>query len=116
MKAVIELERQGYSVSLKGERVQVERKVGFSPDAGSVEILIQGMKEQKAEAIRFLKQRRMSVWCPYKGLPRWVSWDACLWHRERNDPACQGCKPERRPQSQAKKNILKQEWGNGEYR
>lgn len=104
MKAVIELERQGYSVSLKGESLQVERKVGFSPDAGSVKILIQEIKEKKAEAIRFLKQRRMSVWCPYKGLPRWVSWDACFWHREMNDPACQDCRPERRPQSERKRN------------
>lgn len=105
MKAVIELERQGYSVSLKGECVQVERKVGFSPDAGSVKILLQEIKEKKSEAVRYLKQRRMSVWCNYKGFARFVSWDACLWHREANDPACQGCSPERRPQSE--RNRLK---------
>ena len=100
MKAVIELEREGYSISLNRERVQVERKVGFSPDAGSVKILLQEIKGKKPEAVRYLKQRRMSVWCPYRGLPRWVSWDACLWHREVNDPVCQGCSPERRPQSE----------------
>ena len=105
MKAVIELEREGYSVSLKGERVQVERKAGFSPDAEPVKILLQEIKEKKPEAVRYLKQRRMSVWCPYKGFPRWVSWDACLWHREMNDSACQGCSPERRPQSQARKTF-----------
>lgn len=116
MKAVIELEREGYSISLKGDKIQVERKVGFSPDAGPVKILLQEIREKKAEAVWFLKQRRLSVWCNYKGFARFVSWDACLYHRERNDPACQGCRPARRPQSQAKKNILKQEWGNGECR
>jgi len=105
MKAVIELERQGYSVSLNRERVQVERKVGFSPDAGPVKILLQEIKEKKPEAVRYLKQRRMSVWCPYKGLPRWVLWDACLWHREANDSACQRCSPERRPQSEKVRSI-----------
>jgi len=102
MKAVIELEREGYSVSLEGGKIRMERKEGFSPGAGTVEILLQEIKEKKPKAVRYLKQRRMSVWCPYKGLPRWVSWDACLWHREMNDPACQGCSPERRPQSERK--------------
>ena len=100
MKAVIELEREGYSISLDGDKIRMDRKVGFSPGVGSVKILLQKIKEKKPEAVQYLKQRRMSVWCPYKGLPRWVSWDACLWHREMNDPACQGCRPERRPQSE----------------
>jgi len=98
MKAVIALESHGYSVNLNGERVQVERKTGFSPDAETVKVLLQEIKEKRSKAVRFLKQRRISVWCPYKDLPRWVSWDACLYHRERNDPACQGCRPERRLQ------------------
>jgi len=100
MKAVIELERQGYSIGLNKERVQVERKAGFSPDVVVVNILLQEIKEKKPEAVRYLKQRRLSVWCPYKGLPRPVSWDACLWHREMNDPSCHGCKPEWRQQSE----------------
>ena len=104
MKAAIELERQGYSVSLQGDRIQMERKVGFSPNVGSVNILLPEIKERKAEAVRYLKQRRMSVWCPYKGLPRWVSWDACLYHREMNDPACHFCDPEQRPQSERKRD------------
>jgi len=94
MKAVVELEREGYQVSLEGDRVQAERKVGFSPGVGPVKILLQEIRERKAEAVGYLKQRRQSVWCPYKGFRRWVSWDACLWHREMNDPACQGCRPE----------------------
>ncbi|MFH1628481.1 MAG: hypothetical protein ABIE47_07125 [Pseudomonadota bacterium] len=102
MKAVIELEREGYSISLDGDKIRMERKAGFFPDAGAVKILLQEIKERKPEAVRYLEQRRMSVWCPYKGLPRWVSWDACLWHREMNDSACHGCRPEQRPQSQAK--------------
>ena len=113
MKAVIELESQGYSVSMDGDKIQMQRKAGFSPGVGPVKILLQDIRERKPEAVRYLNQRRMSVWCPYKGLPRWVSWDACLYHRERNDPACQGCRPERRPQSQDKKNILEQEIDNG---
>ena len=104
MKAVMELESQGYSISLAGDKIQVEKKAGFCPDVEAVKILLMEISEKKPEAIRFLKQRRMSVWCPYKGLPRWVSWDACLWHRERNDPACQDCRPERRPQSERKRN------------
>ena len=44
MKAVVELEREGYAVSLKGERVQVERKAGFSPDVEKVKILLQQIK------------------------------------------------------------------------
>lgn len=100
MKAVIDLERQGYCVSLDGDKVQVERKAGFSPDVEKVKILLQEIKAKKPEAVRFLEQRRMSVWCPYNRLPRWVSYDVCLYHREMNDPECQGCSPERRPQSQ----------------
>ena len=100
MKAVIELEREGYSISLDGDKIRAERKEGFSPYVGTVEILLQEIKERKPEAIRYLKQRRQSVWCPYDGLPRWVSWDACLWHREMNDSACHGCRPERSPQSE----------------
>jgi len=100
MKAVMELEREGYIVSLKGDKIHVKRKVGFSPGIVTVEILLQEIKEKKADAIRYLKQRKMSVWCPYKRLSRWVSWDVCLWHRETNDSACQGCSPERRPQSE----------------
>ncbi len=102
MKAVFELEREGYSVSLDGDKIRMERKVGFSPGVGSVKILLQKIKEKKPDAIRYLKQRRMSVWCNYKGFARFVSWDACLYHRERNDPECQGCSPERRPQSEGK--------------
>ena len=105
MKAVIKMERQGYSIGLEGDSIQVERKVGFNPDVEPVKILLQKIKERKPEAVRYLKQRRMSVWCPYKRLSRWVSWDACLWHREANDPECQGCSPERRPQSQARKHF-----------
>ncbi len=100
MKAVMELEREGYFISLGGDKIWMERKAGFFPGVGPVKILLQEIKERKAEAVRYLKQRRMSVWCPYKGLPRWVSWDACLWHRECNDPACQGCRPEQRQQSE----------------
>lgn len=100
MKAIIELERQGYKVSMDGDKIQVERKAGFSPGVGPVKILLQEIRERKAEAIRYLKHRRVSVWCHYQGLPRWVSWDACLYHIEMNDPACHGCRPERRPQSQ----------------
>ena len=109
MKAAIELERQGYSISLDGDKIQMERKIGFSPDAGSVKILLQEIKEKKPEAVRYLKQRGMSIWCPYKGLPRWVSWDACLYHRERNDPACQGCRPERRSQKRSRHSALGRE-------
>ena len=49
MKAVIGLERQGYSISLNRERVQVERKEGFFPGAGRVNILLQEIKEKKPE-------------------------------------------------------------------
>ena len=101
MKSVIELERQGYCASLDGGKIRMERKAGFCPDIVAVKILLQEIREGKPDAIRYLKQRRMSVWCPYKGLPRFVSWDACLYHRERNDSACQGCSPERRQQSKA---------------
>ncbi|NQT55491.1 MAG: hypothetical protein HQ551_04615 [Desulfobacteraceae bacterium] len=105
MKAAIELERQGYSISLDGDKIRMERKEGFSPDIVRVRVLLQKIKERKPDAIRYLKQRRQSVWCPYDGLPRWVSWDACLYHREKNDPACQCCSPERRPQSQAREEV-----------
>lgn len=109
MKAVIKLERQGYSISLYGDKIQMERKAGFSPGVGPVKILLQEIKEKKPEAVRYLKQRRMSVWCPYKGFPRWVSWDACLWHRERNDSECQGCRPERRSQKRSRHSALGRE-------
>ena len=42
-------------------------------------------KDRKVENIN------KSVWCPYKSQPRWVSWAVCEWHREKNDPECQGC-------------------------
>jgi len=102
MKAVREIEKQGYSLNLEDGRIQARRKIGFSPDAETVKIVLQEIKEKKSEAVRFLKQRRISVWCSYKSLPRWVSWGACLWHREVNDPECQGCRPERRLQKETR--------------
>lgn len=102
MKAVIEMERQGYSISLDGDKIRMERKEGFSPDIVRVRVLLQKIKEKKPDAVRYLKQRRQSVWCHYREWPRWVSWEVCLWHREANDSECQGCSPERRPQSQAR--------------
>ncbi len=45
-----------------------------------------------------VKNMNESVWCPYKGQPRRVSWAACEWHRKENDPECQGCRPERKLQ------------------
>ena len=42
---------------------------------------------------RKVKNMNISVWCPYKGQPRWVSLAACEWHRHRQDPECRGCVP-----------------------
>lgn len=95
MRVVRDLERQGYYVSLRGDRIRMEIKTGFTPDAEAVDDLIQEIKSHKADAVRFLRERQVPVWCKGFDLPRWVSWDACLWHRDLNDPHCQDCRPGR---------------------
>jgi len=93
MRQVIELERQGYAVSLQGDRIQIQKKVGFSPDARKVRGLLHEIREQKADAIRYLTRCRWSIWCDRRQPPRWVSYPVCAYHIEKQDPVCQGCKP-----------------------
>ena len=94
MRQVIELEREGYEVSLSGDRVQVKRKIGFVPDVGRVRVLLQEIRERKPEAVRYLMRCRCSVWCDRRQPQRWVSYVVCVYHIEMNDPVCQGCRPE----------------------
>ena len=58
-----------------------------------VKVLLQELQANKEEAVRYLKQCGMSVWCDYEGVQRWISRPACEWHREEADPACSGCDP-----------------------
>jgi len=104
MKALRGLERQGYHIVLNGDRIRMEIKTGFSPDVGTVDDLIRKIKDNKADAVWFLKERREPVWCKGFDPPRWVSWDACIWHREVNDPHCQGCRPWMNLRGRGKKN------------
>jgi hypothetical protein len=55
MKAVIELERQGYQISLQGERLAIKKLAGAAPDAEKVNGLLQQVREGKAEAIEYLR-------------------------------------------------------------
>ena len=96
MKAIREIEQEGYSVSLEGNRIQARKKAGYFPDVGNVKDLLNQIKTHKGQAISYLKKRSVSLLCPFKGQPRWVSWPVCEWHREKNDPECQGCRPERK--------------------
>ena len=93
MKAIRDLEDQGYAAKLEGGRIQVRRKECFNPDAKAVNVLLQEIQGNREEAVRYLNQCRMSVWCDSRGVPRWISWSACGWHKEKSDPACYGCDP-----------------------
>lgn len=95
MEAIRQLEEEGYSLSLNGDKIQAKKKVGFAPDANKVELLLDKIRAHKTEAIAYLKLRDSVVWCPYKKQPRRVSWPACEWHRE-EDLECSGCDPHRR--------------------
>ncbi len=96
MEAIRQLEGQGYSLSLNGDKIQAKKKVGFAPDANKVVLLLDEIRAHKSEAIAYQKLRDSVVWCPYKKQPRRVSWPACEWHREEEDPECVGCDPQER--------------------
>ncbi|MDZ7699502.1 MAG: hypothetical protein U5R49_22045 [Deltaproteobacteria bacterium] len=57
MKAVRELERQGYHIELQGDRIRMEIKAGFAPDAERVQVLLQEIRGRKPEAVDFLRRR-----------------------------------------------------------
>ena len=37
------------------------------------------------------KENIKPLWCGYKGQLRRVHPEVCEWHKERNDPGCDGC-------------------------
>ena len=96
MRAIREIEKEGYSLSLEGNRIQARKKKGFSPDIGKIKDLLNQIKAHKGQVISYLNRRKISVLCPYKGCDRWICWAVCEWHREENDPECKGCRPENR--------------------
>jgi len=96
MDAIRQIEKEGYSVTLESEKIQIRKKLGFAPDANRVSLLLDQIRAHKSEAIVYLKLRDSVVWCPYKNEPRRVSWPACEWHREEEDPECVGCDPQER--------------------
>ena len=98
MKAVHSLESQGYVVSLDGDKIQVRRKECFNPDAKAVKVFLQEIQANREEAVTYLRQCKKSLWCAYKGEPRWITWSACEWYREGGDPGCRGCEPFSRKQ------------------
>jgi hypothetical protein len=57
MKAITDLEGQGYTVSLNGDRIRARRKRGSCPDIGKITVLTEEIKSRKDQAVRFLKQR-----------------------------------------------------------
>jgi len=91
MKAVRELEQQGYEIRLKNGRVSIERKVGFDPDPEVVSRCIRGIREHRAKAVAYLQERSRSIRCPYHGEWRWITGAVCQWHREERDPECVRC-------------------------
>ena len=65
MKAIRDIEIQGYAVSREGEKIQVRRKEGFNPDATVVRVLLQEIREKaKPEEGRTRLQSllRQKIW------------------------------------------------------
>jgi len=51
----------------------------------------QGTVYKDSKAIGRELKNNLSFWCGYKGNFRLVSPEACQWHKDLNDPECQGC-------------------------
>ena len=56
MKAIREIEQEGYSVSLEGNRIQARKKAGYFPDVGNVKEILGHIKAHKGQAITYLKK------------------------------------------------------------
>jgi hypothetical protein len=96
MDAIREIEKEGYLVTLQSGNIQIRKKLGFAPDANRVSLLLDQIRAHKSDAIAYLKLRDSVVFCPYKKQLRRVSWPACEWHREEEDPECYGCDSQER--------------------
>ena len=54
MQAIIELQKEGYQVSLDGENIRCQKMEGANPDPEKVHLLFKKIRENKAQAVKFL--------------------------------------------------------------